>query len=64
MSDTPGASPGGTGRSRRWFVILTIVTLVGFTLFVGVITVCALRIPELKKPRYGVLEDRTGARRA
>ncbi|HZE98346.1 MAG TPA: hypothetical protein VE981_15045 [Planctomycetota bacterium] len=48
--------------NRRWFVLLTIVTLVGFALFVGAITVCALRIPELKKARYGVLENRAGDR--
>ena len=64
MSETPGAVPEGAGKSRRWFVILTIVTLIGFSLFVGVITVCALRIPELKRSRYGVLEDRTGGRPA
>lgn len=51
-------------RNRRWFVILAIVTLVGFAIFVGVITVCAVRIPELKKPRYGVLEIGVGDRPA
>ena len=63
MSDTPEA-PSGPGKGRRWFVILAIVTLIGFALFVGVITVCALRIPELKRARYGLLEDRIGGRPA
>ena len=52
MSDTPEPA----ARNRRWFVILAIVTLIGFSIFVGAITVLALRIPELKKSRYGVLE--------
>jgi hypothetical protein len=52
MSDTP--EPGA--KNRRWFVILAIVTLIGFSIFVGAITVLALRIPELKKSRYGLLE--------
>ena len=64
MSDPSQPSPEGAGRSRRWFVILAIVTLIGFALFVGVITVCAVRIPELKRARYGVLEGRMGARSA
>jgi hypothetical protein len=51
-------------KGRRWFVVLTIITLIGFALFVGVITVCAVRIPELKRSRYGVLEGRMGARPA
>jgi hypothetical protein len=62
MSETPEQAPEGAG-SRRWFVILAIVTLVGFALFVGTITVLALRIPELKRARYGVImEDRMGGR--
>jgi len=64
MSETPGQATEGAGKGRRWFVILTIVTLIGFALFVGVITVCALRIPELKRARYGVLENWTEDRRA
>jgi hypothetical protein len=52
MSDTPEPA----AKNRRWFVILAIVTLIGFTIFVGAITVLALRIPELKKSRYGLLE--------
>jgi hypothetical protein len=63
MSETPGRA-AGAGKGRRWFVILTIVTLIGFALFVGVITVCALRIPELKRARYGVLENWTEDRPA
>ena len=64
MSETAGPAPEGAPKSRRWFVILAIVTLIGFGLFVGIITVCALRIPELKRARYGVLENRMGARSA
>jgi hypothetical protein len=64
MSETPAAAPQGAGKSRRWFVILAVVTLIGFGLFVGAITVFALRIPELKRARYGVLEGRMGARPA
>ena len=66
MSENPGAASGGSGggKSRRWFVILSIITLIVFALFVGVITVCSLRIPELKRARYGVLEGRTGERLA
>ena len=52
MSDT--SEPAA--RNRRWFVILAVVTLIGFAIFVGAITVWALRIPELKKSRYGLLE--------
>lgn len=52
MSDTPEPA----AKNRRWFVILAIVTLIGFSIFVGAITVLALRIPELKKSRYGLLE--------
>lgn len=65
MSDTPENAAEET-RSRRWFVILAIVTLVGFTLFVGAITVLAVRIPELKKAKYGFIEteSRTGERPA
>jgi len=64
MSETPGAPEDGAGKGRRWFVILAIVTLAGFTLFVAAITVLALRIPELKKPKYGVRESRMGERPA
>jgi len=59
MSDTPEPP-----ANRRWFVILAIVTLVGFAIFVGAITVFALRIPELKKPKYGVLQIGIGERPA
>jgi hypothetical protein len=52
MSDTPEPA----AKNRRWFVILAIITLIGFSIFVGAITVLALRIPELKKSRYGLLE--------
>jgi len=49
-------------KNRTWFVILATVTLIGTALFVGYITVCAMRIPELKKARFGVLEVKTGDR--
>jgi len=62
MSDTPEEPQAGAGKNRRWFVILAIVTLVGFAIFVGAITVLSLRIPELKKPRYGVHQIDAGAR--
>lgn len=53
MSDTP-EQPEEAPKGRRWFVILAIVTLVGFAIFVAAITVLAIRIPELKKPKYGL----------
>ena len=64
MSDTPGPAAQGPMKGRSWFVVLAVVTLIGFALFVGAITVCALRIPELKRVRYGVLEGGSGARGA
>ena len=64
MSDTPAQSPAEPPANRRWFVILSIVVLVGFALFVGAITVLAVRLPELKKPRYGVLHAGIGDRPA
>ena len=36
MNETP--EPGA--KNRRWFVILAIVTLIGFAIFVGAITIC------------------------
>ena len=62
MTESPGPSPDGAGKNRRWFVVLAVVTLIGFALFAGVITVCSLRIPELKRAKYGVLEDGRGGR--
>jgi hypothetical protein len=64
MTDTLQTEAAGEEKSRRWFVILAIVVLVGFAFFVGAITVLSVRIPELKKPRYGVLEIRIGDRSA
>jgi hypothetical protein len=55
MSETPP-------KNRRWFVILAAITLAGTLVFVGWITICALRIPELKKARFGVWEGKTGVR--
>ncbi len=62
MSDTPEQTPAEPPANRRWFVILAIVVLAGFAIFVGAITVCAVRIPELKKPKYGVWETVIGDR--
>lgn len=60
MTETPEPAP----RDRRWFILLAIVTLVGFAIFVGAITICAMRIPQLKKARYGLMENRLGDRPA
>jgi len=64
MSESPSSTSPAPApeKSRRWFVILAIVTLIGFTLFVGAITVLAVKIPELKKSRYGVWEVKAGDR--
>ena len=62
MSDTPAQSPAEPPANRRWFVILAIVVLAGFAIFVAAITVFAVRIPELKKPKYGVLQTVVGER--
>ena len=61
MSDAPSAPPEAP-KGRRWFVVLAIITLVGFAGFTAAVTVLALRIPELKKPHYGVREMREGVR--
>jgi hypothetical protein len=60
MSETPEPA----AKNRRWFVVLAIVTLIGFAIFVGGITILTLRIPELKKSRYGLLEVGAGVRPA
>lgn len=62
MSEQPPSDETAAPRSRRWFVILAVITLVGFALFAGAITVLALKIPELKRARFGVQEIRTGDR--
>ena len=62
MSGTPDQPPAEPSKGRHWFVVLAIITLVGFALFVGTITVCAVRIPELKKPKYGSLQVGVGDR--
>ena len=64
MSEPAKDEPVGEVRSRRWFVILAIITLIGFALFTGAITVLAVRIPELKKPRLGVIDRGFGERPA
>jgi hypothetical protein len=63
MSDTP-EQPEEAPKSRKWFVILAVVTLVGFAIFVTAITVLAIRIPEMKKPKYGALPQQHEARPA
>ena len=60
MNETPEPA----AKNRRWFVILAVVTLIGFAIFVGAITILSLRIPELKKARYGLLEIGVGGRPA
>ena len=62
MSGSPAPGDPANPRSRRWFVVLAVVTLIGFALFVGTITVLALKIPELKRARVGVLEGKAGDR--
>jgi uncharacterized membrane protein YgdD (TMEM256/DUF423 family) len=64
MSDSPEQTPAEAAKRRRWFVILSIVVLVGFAIFVGAITVLSMKIPELKKPKYGVLQIGIGDRPA
>jgi hypothetical protein len=64
MSEPTKDEAPGDGKSRRWFVILAIITLIGFALFTGAITVLAVRIPELKKPKFGLIEGAFGERRA
>ena len=61
MSEQP-PSEAEAPRSRRWFVALAVVTLIGFAIFVGAITVLALKIPQLKRARVGVLEVGVGDR--
>jgi hypothetical protein len=60
MNETPEPA----AKNRRWFVILAVVTLIGFAVFVGGITILSLRIPELKKARYGLWEGGAGDRSA
>jgi len=62
MNEPSAPASPSPPKSRRWFVVLAVVTLIGFALFVGAITVLALRIPELKKAHFGVWESRTGDR--
>ena len=62
MSELPASADRVVPKNRRWFVILAIVTLVGFAVFVGAITVMAIKIPELKKARFGLLEYGAGDR--
>ncbi|HVR86974.1 MAG TPA: hypothetical protein VMU54_21805 [Planctomycetota bacterium] len=62
MNELPAPADPAPPKSRRWFVVLAVVTLIGFALFVGAITVLAIKIPELKRARYGVLEGRGGER--
>jgi len=61
MIEQPPSGPAAP-RNRRWFVVLAVVTLIGFALFVGAVTVLALKIPELKRALVGVLEGKAGDR--
>jgi hypothetical protein len=54
MSDTPEQTPA-EAEEPPLVRHLAIITLVGFALF-GAPSRCSLRIPELKKPKYGVLQ--------
>jgi hypothetical protein len=36
-------------RRRGWFVVLAWITLVGFVVFTGGITILSMRIPELRR---------------
>jgi hypothetical protein len=64
MNELPQGAAPASSKNRRWFVVLAVVTLVGFALFVGAVTVLSMRIPQLKKAKYGVLEVGKGARSA
>jgi hypothetical protein len=50
MSDAP-PPPETPPRSRRWFVVLAWITLVGFALFVGGVTGVACGIGPIQKYR-------------
>jgi uncharacterized membrane protein YgdD (TMEM256/DUF423 family) len=66
MNELPQGA-AASSKKRRWFVVLAVVTLVGFALFVGAITVMTMKIPyfqQLKKAKYGVQEVGKGARPA
>jgi len=64
MSELPPSGASEAPKNRRWFVILAIITLIGFAIFAGAIVILTMKIPELKKAQYGVLEVGTGARSA
>ena len=64
MSEFPPNGASELPKNRRWFVVLAIITLIGFAIFAGAILVLTMKIPELKKAQYGVLEVGTGARSA
>jgi hypothetical protein len=64
MNELPQGAAAVSPKKRRWFVVLAVVTLVGFAVFVGAITVLSMRIPQLKKAKYGVWEVGKGARSA
>jgi hypothetical protein len=47
MSDAPEEKP----KSRRWFVVLAWITLIGFALFVGGVTGVACNVGAIHKAR-------------
>jgi hypothetical protein len=54
----PPPPPAEKEPSRTWFVVLAWITLTGFVLFTGGITVLACRIPELKAAERSAGEAR------
>jgi hypothetical protein len=44
-----GAPPSRPPKSRRWFVVLAWVTLVGFALFVAGITAVTAALPMIRR---------------
>ena len=51
MTDAPPTPEPEKPKSRRWFVVLAWVTLVGFALFVGGVTAVACGLGPIQKYR-------------
>jgi hypothetical protein len=45
----PPVVPPPKPRRRGWFVVLAWITLAGFVVFTGGITILSMRIPELRR---------------